>query len=105
MVRAGTNARPGASTVASHRGHLRGDLPPHGHVAQAVAREGVTLPRRPSIMEFQPGQLRHEVELGWPDVPERDGHPIVSAFDEPEMMRDEPLTRDVVLVDPPVKLA
>ena len=56
-------------------------------------------------MEFQPGQLRHEVELGWPDVPERDGHPIVSAFDEPEMMRDEPLTRDVVLVDPPVKLA
>ena len=44
-------------------------LLPDRDVRGALAGEGVSLPTAPPLHERQTGELRHEVELGGPDVP------------------------------------
>ena len=71
----------------------------------AVARERLALPSAPALAQAHPGELRHQVELGGPRVAERDRETFDLPVDDLEVMRREPLVRDVVLVDAPSRLA
>ena len=72
---------------------------------RAVARERLPVPAAPALAQAHPGQLRHEVELRGPGVAERNREALEPSVDDPEVMGREALRRDVVLVDPPARLA
>ena len=106
--------RPSGRAQGSHRrgrGSLIGSaarlvrLLPDRDVLAAVARERLALPAAPALAQPHPGELRHQVVLGRPRVAERHRETSTLPSDDLEVMRDQPLVRDVVLVDPPVRLA
>src|ERR1700722_5977712 len=70
MLRAGLTGSP----------WRRRGLAPDRDVRAAVGGEGLPVPPGPAVTQPEPGELRHQVELGWPDVAERDGpvlpHPV-----------------------------
>src|SRR5205823_9840071 len=74
-------------------------LLPDRHVLRAVARERLALPAGPAFAERHAGEPRHQVELGRPDVPERNRQDVEPAVDDAVMVGDEALPRDVVLVE------
>src|SRR4051794_38714124 len=84
--------------MATETASLPGPFP-DGDVLAALAREGRAVPILPALAQPHPGEARHQIELGGPDVPERKRrfppHPVL----RPEVVRDEPLARDVVLVE------
>ena len=71
----------------------------------AVARERFALPSAPALAQSHAGKLRHEVELRGPHVAEGTRGALDRPVDELEVVRDQALPRDVVLVDPPMRLA
>src|SRR5215211_7090270 len=102
-------ARP-ASTLAPPSPILSNPSPlsspfPDGHVLAAVAREHRPAPVLPALAQPHPGETRHQIELGGPDVAEgKRGFPPHAVL-RPEVVRDEPLCRDVVLVEAEVLAA
>jgi hypothetical protein len=74
-------------------------------VHAALAHERLSLPAGPALAQAHPGKLGHEVELGGPRVTERNREALESSVHDLEVMGREALRRDVVLVDPPSRLA
>src|SRR5215207_8213430 len=72
---------------------------------RAVAREGLPPPAAPALAQPHPAELRHEVELGRPRVAERHRDAVEASVDDPKVVGNEALVRDVVFVDPPPRLA
>ena len=93
--------RAGAECIPSRQDGLL----PDRDVLAALARERLAPPAAPALPEAEAGHLRHEVELGRPDVAERPRAVVDPTVDDREVVRDQALVRDVVLVDPPVALA
>src|SRR6186713_915668 len=71
----------------------------------AVAGERLPPPAAPPLAQSHPGELRHQVELRGPGVPERDRVALELPVDHPEVMGDKALSCDVELVEPPARLA
>ena len=78
-------------------------LLPHRYVFPALARERLAAPVGPAIPQPHPGQLRHEVKLAGPNVAEGDRSALISGqVDLEEVVGNQPLPRDIKLVDAPV---
>ena len=71
--------------------------------ACALARERLALPPAPALAHRHPGEARHQVELRRPDVAERRREDLDLVAGDPVVMRDEALSRDVVLIEPEVR--
>ena len=72
---------------------------PDGDVLGALARERLAPPPRPALAQRHPGEARHQVELGRPHVAERHRVQLELAVDDPVVVGDQALRRDVVLVE------
>src|SRR4030095_11718459 len=68
-------------------------------------RERFPLPIAPALAQAHPGETRHEVKLRRPDVAKRHRVEFELAVNDRVMMGDQPLGRDVVLVEAEVRLA
>ena len=84
-----TGARPSWGTRPSR------DLLPDRDVGSALARERLALPPAPALAQPQAGDPRHQVELGRPDVAERNRAGGPRAVAKPPVVRDEALRDDV----------
>src|SRR5436190_22538429 len=71
-------------------GSARGLLPDRDVLA-AVARVLLAGPAGPALGQAQPGNLRHQVQLGRPDVSKRPGAVLDPITDDGEVMRDQAL--------------
>src|SRR5436190_16046906 len=104
LIWASARRIPTSEDTPGGSGAARGLLP-DGHVLAALARERLVLPAAPAVAQVHVRELRHQVELGRPHVPEQDREALDAAVDEVEVVRDQPLVGDVVLVEAPVGLA
>src|SRR5437899_10689017 len=80
-------------------------LLPDRDVLDAVARERLPLPATPAVAQRHSAKLCHQVELSRPRVPEGNREARELSVDDPEVMRDETLSRHVVLVETPARRA
>ena len=103
--RAAALLREGETQRALRRESPHGVLLPDGDVLAAVTRERLAPPAAPALAQRHPGELRHQVELGRPHVPERHRRGSTRPSTSSKWCEIEPLVRDVVLVDAPVRLA
>src|SRR5581483_2027525 len=90
--------RAGALDVVHRRAPLSDELAgllPDADERAALARERLAAPAAPALARAQAGDARHQIELRRPHVAERDRREAAAA----EVVRDEPLVRDVVLVE------
>src|SRR5437870_856304 len=85
-----SSASPGSVTASTVR-HAESRRPanrrptelfPDRHVLAALAGERLPPPSAPPLAEPHPRQLRHQVQLRGPDVPERDRGVLAPAVDD-----------------------
>src|SRR5215210_2464808 len=87
------------------RSTFLGPFLPDRDVLVALARERLPLPAAPALAKTHSGKPCHQVELRGPHVPEGNREAVDLSVDDPEVMGDEALVRDVVLVESPSVLA
>src|SRR4051794_1965170 len=78
---------------------------PDRDVLTAHTRERFAIPALPTLAQSHLGELRHEIEFRRPDIAERNRRTFETAVALLKVMRDQPLVRDVVLVNPPMLIA